>query len=412
MSNYIENFVKGYGINFEPSRRNKDAFDKAMVKWEAISSDLKISKDSIVMLCGAKSNGKSSLLRYLANKYLEGGHEDLQDIDSECNDSTTNVKSVYLVDFDPGQCEISTPGTVSAHLIKSSDRPLVHTTYLNLHNYEEIVVSSVGGTNMSVNPKMYMDNCRYVMERVREHRSDREKVEPMFINTMGHIRNVGLDILIDLIKIVSPTDLIVLNVNGDPMRTIYADLSPQTIQNVRASFYYETHEDAKKQLVYRYHLHNLEFAFTESDSIAKRNRTALQLSHLALIPDAIYKPIMQITPKSISLDNVSIHCVSSYPLKVGIVLELLYHSWVHLVKLRKNFRSIQSEGTKDSSIWTIIDEAGENRMFGCGIVTNVDIGTKTLSIITPLNEEELKANVNCIIKPLSVQVPREVLQND
>lgn len=436
---YIKNYVTGHGIHFEINKRNHDAFDKASAKWSDINDNLKLNIHSVVMFCGAKNNGKSSLVRHVINEYIRsssaannsGGDDqnEVREIDEDIEtDGRTNPKQrysyAYYIDFDPGQPEMTTPGMVSAHLVKSTDAPLTSPTYLNVLQHEPIISSCVGGTNMSVNPKMYIENCRYVYSRVREHRSGHADKRPIFINTMGHIRNVGLAMLMDLIKICNPTNLIVLNVESDPMRTVYADLSPATMRNTRASFYYETTHQSRK-LDYKYDVHNLDFAFVDSSSVATKNRTALQLAYFASIPEALYKPVMQLNSKWLPLNSISIFCVSSYPLQLNIVLDLLYHSWVHLVKLRKPTLQLeqtteqqpvdqQTEGViveKLSSALNckIIEEVGENSLLGCGIVADIDLEKERIAIITPVSQKTLDTMVDCLIKPLSIQVPKEIL---
>lgn len=421
MTNYIKNFVAGHGIKYDTSKRNVEALEKAPLRWKEIGSNLKLTSDSVVLFCGAKNNGKSSLVRYLVNKYNQQKEDVIQETDLDSMDADDVVDSrrkkdgkyAYYIDYDPGQPEMTTPGVVSAHVIRSNSQPLQKLTYLNISQHELIAMSCVGGTNMSVNPRMFIDNCRHILNVVKAHRDNQTRKRPIFINTMGHIRNVGLAMLMDLIKICQPTDLVVLNIQNDPMRTVYADLSPNSIQTTRASFYYET-QHKSNQLNYRLHVHDLEFTFADTASIATKNRTALQLAYLASIPEALYKPIMQLSSKWLLLRSISVYCVSSYPLKSNIVLELLYHSWVHLVKLRKPIGQpdrTREQKSEDSEICTIIDDVGENDMLGCGIVADVDFEKRRLAIITPLDQETLNQEVTCLIKPLSIQVPREVIQS-
>jgi len=413
MAKYIKNFVTGYGVHFDVSEKNRRSLNKAQSQWADISSRLKIDESSVVLLCGAKNNGKSSLLRYLLNRYIRTSNqsEDLPNIDSASTEDCQVQDDcfAYYVDFDPGQPEMTTPGLVSAHRINSSAEPLRSPSYLNIMQHKPIAISSVGGTNMSVNPRMYVKNCRFVYDQVRQHQSEQLIKRPIFINTMGHIRNVGLVMLVDLIKICQPTNLIVLNVESDPMRTIYADLSAKALENTRASFYYESSHEPNK-LEYTCDIYNLPFALVDSSSMAAKNRTALQLAYFAMIPEALFKPIMKLEPKFLELNAISLHCVSSYPLKENIVLELLYHSWVHLVKLRKpSLNGGTSGGTSANTTCNILDDIGENTFFGCGIVAQVDHEKRRLAIITPLSQDTLDHEIDCVIKPLSIQVPREMI---
>lgn len=440
MTKYVKNFVTGHGITFERNKRNLPALEKATKLWTEIWTGLKeqLDGESVVLLCGAKNNGKSSLLRALINSYNrphrpigsdQDPSNDIEMIDDcdviEDGSNSFRDRYAYLLDFDPGQAELTSPGMVSAHIIRASGPELISPSYLNMGRHENIISSSVGGTNMSVNPKMYIENCRFVYNKLIEHRAAQTVKRPIFINTMGHIRNVGLAMLTDLIKICKPTNLIVLNVEADPMRTIYADLSPAAVDNTRASFYYETNHQSQSKLNYQYDIHNLQFMFIDSSSVASKNRAASQLAYMATLPDSLYKPIMQSNTKWLSLKNVFVYCVSSYPLKEGIVIELLHHSWVHLVRMRKPYlgkmikqstTAIRAEdqpdataSNRDETICRIIDDVSENTLYGCGIIADIDLEKRLLAIITPVDQQTLDKHVDCVIKPLSIQVPHELI---
>jgi hypothetical protein len=425
MAKYIKNFVTGHGISFERNKRNIVALEKSTELWAEISANL---VPDVVLICGAKNNGKSSLMRFLVNEYnrqkpRRNVGTDIDMIDGcdviEDGRSSYRDRYAYLVDFDPGQAEMTSPGIISAHIIRATAQPLESPSYLNMGQHESVVMSSVGGTNMSVNPKMFIENCRFVYNKVLEHRSEQPVKRPIFINTMGHIRNVGLAMLMDVIKICRPTQLIVLNVESDPMRTIYADLSPAAIDSTRASFYYEANQQSQPKLDYKCDIYNLQFMFIDSSSVANKNRVASQLAYMATIPESLYKPIMQLNTKWLSLKKISVYCVSSYPLKEGIVLELLHHSWIHLIKLRKPpfYRATsdmgqQATNSSEETVCKIIDDVSENTLFGCGIVAEIDLEKRLLAIITPLDQATLDNSVDCIIKPLSIQVPHQMIGTD
>lgn len=395
-------FVTGHGISFERNKQVPEAYEKAAAKWREIEEELRIdeNEDSITLFCGAKNNGKSSLVRHIANSYLK-----------------KKDSYVCYIDFDPGQPEMTTPGLVSAHIIRSNELPLTSLTYLNLNQHQQLLVSCVGGLNMSVNPRVYIENCRHVLKAVMKERESHHCRNPVLINTMGFIRGVGLAILLDLIKICKPTNLVVLNIPEDSMRIIHADLTPNGVQMTKPSFYREDSSDLLMKLSYRHLVHDLSFTFPDSTSVATKNRTALQLAYFAYIPEALYKPIMRLTPKWVSLKSTSIHCVSSYPLKPLTVLEILNHSWVHLVKLRQSpvrkeiMRSETVDDNEPEIICNMVDDIGANLLMGCGIVSGLDLANKRIAIITPTSQELLDKKIDCIIKPLSLQVPREIIMS-
>lgn len=548
MSKHVKQFVTGHGINFETSRRNAIACQEASLKWSEIYSQLDIANNSVILFCGAKANGKSSLIRHIVNKLL---------FDTTASNNTTvnrqnchGINSICYIDCDPGQAELTVPGLISAHIIASSDMPLKFPQYLNQHHHKKIACTSVGGTNMAVNPRLYIESCRFLLDEVKKYFNEHGPC-PVVVNTCGYVRNVGLTMLIDLIKIYQPTDVVALNISNDSLRSIYADLSCKAIQKSPASFFYEASPDRVNGLPvpvlkYNYFVHDLNFSFVVTSTMPAKNRVAQQLAHFATIPECLYKPVISLEKKILDLNKISIFCVSSYPLKASIIFDMLQLSWINLTSLRKNvsirkcglkdeidedinaqvvseasgenkvqsppvieissddddddddrievemeiqeaekeevieslnlvddnesFYSYDSDivaesekldgqsgknktqctsnilegkradlacemetndSVKDNSLkvpstkktersvinlgdlnFNIVDEIGPNDCYGCGIVTNIDLKGRTLSLVTPLSQEFIDAHVNCIIRPLSLLVPRQLLDNN
>lgn len=69
------------------------------------------------MLCGGKGVGKSTMLRFLVNRLLSSGKEE-----------------VLLIDFDPGQNEVTVPGCLSLSIIR---KPLLGPNFTHLQNPEK-----------------------------------------------------------------------------------------------------------------------------------------------------------------------------------------------------------------------------------------------------------------------------------
>lgn len=66
------------------------------------------------MLCGGKGVGKSTLLRFITNRLLSNGND-----------------TVVVMDFDPGQAELTIPGCVSLAVVK---KPMLGPNFTHLEN--------------------------------------------------------------------------------------------------------------------------------------------------------------------------------------------------------------------------------------------------------------------------------------
>lgn len=143
--------------------------DKAEAKKEPVR----------LMLCGRKGVGKSTLLRYLANRLIK------------------RFGSVLVIDFDPGQPEFFPSGCVSASLVSE---PLLGPNFTHfqqpLHSY------FIGDTDITACPDRYMNSCRRLLLDCRI-RTQLTPV-PVLLNTMGFTVGVGLDVMLDLIRLSQP----------------------------------------------------------------------------------------------------------------------------------------------------------------------------------------------------------------
>lgn len=391
------------------NERRRALVENGREAWNNIFHKLNIQQNSVILFCGAKNVGKSSLVRYTVNRVVR--HRAVNNESFEGSISS-EFNYVYYMDCDPGQPEMTTPGVLSAHLIKSGES-LQIPPYLNMLQHEVIAISSVAGTNMSTDPKIYIDTCQYIFKKIQHHMQIKGRQRPIFINTMGHIRNVGLAMLIDLIKISQPTDVIVLNIKNDPSRTIYCDFSVNEIRRTPYSFS-DTDEGSNdsnsSSLNYNLLVEDLEFAFPDSQKTSSNNRLASILAYLAYIPEALYLPIDKTPPKFLKMDGLLTHCASSYPLKPSIVLDLLPNSWIHLCHIDPKQVSLSLEASSTSNqqnytSLTLAQNIRNNSFYGCGIILNLNLQESKIELITPLDQLTLDTKINLIIKPLSIQVP-------
>ncbi|XP_067001594.2 polynucleotide 5'-hydroxyl-kinase NOL9 isoform X2 [Anabrus simplex] len=151
--------------------------------WETCFESITRSGKIRTMVCGGKSVGKSTFLRFLVNKCL------------------TKYKEVLYLDFDPGQSEFTVPGCVSATLVKE---PLLGPNYFHLQRPCRMVY--VGEINMSRCPARYLQCVQHIIEFC--HSQPQFSNIPWFINTMGFNKGLGVELMVNVIRMVGPSDII------------------------------------------------------------------------------------------------------------------------------------------------------------------------------------------------------------
>jgi len=157
--------------------------------WKTITQqflDLVSSKEYFRLLfCGGKGVGKSTILRYTVNRLLK-----------ECG-------SVLVLDFDPGQPEFVPSGCVSATLVST---PLLGPNFTHLQ--ESLHCYFVGDVDITVDPNRYIQSCTRLINDCRMQ--PKLMNTPMIINTMGFTTGIGLDVMLDVIRLSQPTHIIQL----------------------------------------------------------------------------------------------------------------------------------------------------------------------------------------------------------
>lgn len=151
------------------------------------SSRNKQNLSSRILICGGKSVGKSSLLRYLSNRFL------------------SNQVSVAVLDCDVGQPEFSPPGMLTLTLV---DSPLLSPPFL--HMRKNHLESFFFGSNTSRDdPTTYLelitDLFNSYLIYLENHFSGDETKLPLIVNTDGWIKGFGFEILTTIIERIKPT---------------------------------------------------------------------------------------------------------------------------------------------------------------------------------------------------------------
>ncbi|XP_054856949.1 polynucleotide 5'-hydroxyl-kinase NOL9 [Eublepharis macularius] len=148
----------------------------------------------VILVCGPKSVGKSTFNRYLINLLLN------------------RLPCIEFLECDLGQTEFTPPGCIS--LINVTE-PFLGPPFMHLRTPRKMVY--FGETNCEQETERYLDSLKYVF-------SAYERDVPLVINTMGWVKGAGLLLLIDIIRLLSPSHIV--QISADNFRDM-PQLSPE-----------------------------------------------------------------------------------------------------------------------------------------------------------------------------------------
>ncbi|XP_019367080.1 PREDICTED: polynucleotide 5'-hydroxyl-kinase NOL9, partial [Gavialis gangeticus] len=132
----------------------------------------------VILVCGPKCVGKSTFNRYLINLLLN------------------HLPCVEYLECDMGQTEFTPPGCVS--LMNISD-PFLGPPFTHQRTPRKMVY--YGDVSCDQDTERYIDTVKYVFNSYK-------KEVPLVINTMGWVKGVGLLLLIDIIRLLSPSHIV------------------------------------------------------------------------------------------------------------------------------------------------------------------------------------------------------------
>ncbi|KAG2679077.1 hypothetical protein I3843_11G034000 [Carya illinoinensis] len=165
---------------------------------ESIVYDAVTSLPPIALICGAKNCGKTTFSRYLLNILLQ------------------RYKKVVYLDTDVGQPEFTPPGFVSLTVV---DKLTSDLTIPCLKTPERCFF--FGDVSSKRDPTAYLKAISTLYDYYRQDHCLFNKNEnpaktelPLVINTPGWVKGVGYDILADMLKCITPTHVVKINISA------------------------------------------------------------------------------------------------------------------------------------------------------------------------------------------------------
>jgi polynucleotide 5'-hydroxyl-kinase GRC3/NOL9 len=159
------------------------------------------------MICGPKSSGKSTFAKLLANKLLSVSTGSSKPRES------TQTAGVALLDLDPGQPEYSPPGQLSlVYIVEPNFGPPFSHPIPDARS-KVIRSHSIGAVSPSLDPSLYVACVADLFAHYSKLLSTNPNC-PLVINTPGWVLGTGLEILIEIITKIRPSEIIYMSQDG------------------------------------------------------------------------------------------------------------------------------------------------------------------------------------------------------
>ncbi|KPJ09586.1 Polynucleotide 5'-hydroxyl-kinase NOL9 [Papilio machaon] len=331
---------------------------------EAARFGISSGDTSIGMVCGGKGSGKSTFLRYYVNRQL-----------------SCSAGPILVVDLDPGQCEFTIAGSISATVVLDLD-PLLGPNFTHLKKPN--VMLNIGMINTMDNPKRYLNAVDQLIAECKDN--DIMSNIPWVVNTMGMCNTIGLKFISYIILRIQPTFLLQIELQNMKKNFPYR-LTSQKVEELYEQYKHDkffANLSRQDPLSYAYVVTGAETFRTNTNSdnmtLAARDQRYLNLlSYFGGIADYT-SSLLNITPHSVSLQdlyvatNIRIHRDSITKVLNGKVVALCKHT------------------DKTAKVFTLTDKP--LLCYGHGLIRGIE--NETLYVITPVSADNLSL-VNAVL---------------
>uniref|UniRef100_A0A8C3X3D9 Polynucleotide 5'-hydroxyl-kinase NOL9 n=1 Tax=Catagonus wagneri TaxID=51154 RepID=A0A8C3X3D9_9CETA len=352
----------------------------------------------VILVCGSQDIGKSTFIRYLINQLLN------------------SIPCIDYLECDLGQTEFTPPGCVS---LLNITEPVLGPPFTHQRTPQKMVY--YGKTTCKDSFENYVETIKYVFSSYRRE-------APLIINTMGWVADKGLLLLIDLIRLLSPSHV----VQFTSSRSKYMpDLTPDYVDSMDGLYTKSKSKVRNRGFHLAEFAENLEFADEDKESpvvftgyklmsvrseFVSRKTGRNRESHNKVLRDLAVlgylgqlqppvprplRPLHGLTPYQVPFNAVALR-VTHADVAPTHILYAVNASWVGLCKILDDVRGY-AEGPVLLAQTPVCD------CLGFGICRGVDMEKRLYHILTPVPPEELR-RVNCLLVG-AVSVPQCVLKS-
>nr|XP_027803394.1 polynucleotide 5'-hydroxyl-kinase NOL9 [Marmota flaviventris] len=379
--------LKSVGIRKEKKKKSLNLSVSALSALEELVSVSSEEADGcpIVLVCGAQDVGKSTFNRYLINQLLN------------------SISCVDYLECDLGQTEFTPPGCIS---LLNITEPVLGPPFTHQRTPQKMVY--YGKPSCENNYENYIEIIKYVF-------SSYKRECPLIINTMGWVADEGLLLLIDLIRLLSPTHVIQLRSARSKQM---ANLTPDYVDDMDGLYTKSKSKVRNRGYELPEFADNLEFADEDKESSvlftghklicvysefsprkSSRNRESHNrifrelavLGYLSQLLPPVPKPLSPLhglTPYQVPFNAVALR-ITHADVAPTHILYAVNASWVGLCKILDDVRGY-TRGPILLAQTPICD------CLGFGICRGIDMEKRLYHILTPVPPEELRT-VNCLL---------------
>ncbi|XP_035677701.1 polynucleotide 5'-hydroxyl-kinase NOL9-like [Branchiostoma floridae] len=335
----------------------------------------------VILLCGGKNAGKSTLARFLINLIL-----------SSCGE-------VYHLECDIGQTEFTPSGFVSLTHVNT---PTVGPPFTHQKTPDRCCY--YGHLSPGDDPDRYVRTVRYVHQG---YRGD----APLIVNTMGWTQGMGLHLLMDTIHLVHPSHI--LQLKGRKSAQDLPQLSPEflhtqpgwTYANIQGEKNKNDDDDdtvpVNPELVYLQVGNDMprHTWFTASEF----RSMALMATLRSLQPDRGVLPLNALTPRVVPWSAVAVHaCNADVP--PTQIMYVLNASLVALCQADDNELSrLRQRALPDGPV--VLQDTPICQAVGIGVIRGIDMERRLFYLLTPVEEDRLPRVNVLLCGALSVPTP-------
>uniref|UniRef100_A0A8C7ADM6 Polynucleotide 5'-hydroxyl-kinase NOL9 n=1 Tax=Neovison vison TaxID=452646 RepID=A0A8C7ADM6_NEOVI len=347
----------------------------------------------VILVCGSQDVGKSTFNRYLINQLLN------------------SISCVDYLECDLGQTEFTPPGCIS---LLNITEPVLGPPFTHQRTPQKMVY--YGKPSCKNNYENYIEIIKYVF-------SSYKRESPLIVNTMGWVSDKGLLLLIDLIRLLSPSHVVQFSSGRskympnltpdyvDDMDGLYTK-SKSRVRNrgFQLAEFAESSEfaDEEKESPVVFTGHKLmcvqsDFAFrkTPRNSRAPHWAASSAGSLLLLLPLPLPRPLLVLSHFQVPFNAVALRIIHADVAPTHI-LYAVNASWVGLCKILDDVRGY-AHGPILLAQTPICD------CLGFGICRGIDMEKRLYHILTPVPPEELR-NVNCLLVG-AISIPQCVFKS-
>ncbi|ROW09907.1 hypothetical protein VPNG_06310 [Cytospora leucostoma] len=343
----------------------------------------------VVLVCGPKSSGKSTLSRILINRLVT----------EQGSNKKRTWPGIAVLDVDPGQPEFSPPGVISLVRLDGPNLspPFCHPTL----GHKNIIRShAMAAVTPGSDVENYKDCVQDLYQRYRAACPN----HPLVINTPGWVQGTGLGILVDLIHEIHPAEVIYMSEDGPEdtvvgLRSACEKIPFTTLPSQSSEFTTRTALHLRQMQAMSYF--HVDPDKTAGDEIRWSSQTLMSVPPLLVKYSGANNGILGVT------------CYGFQP-SAELLADAINGTILAIVEIedRKAFQVaqkddgvLQAEGTVESpTVEDLTQRTPENipyirrttplnprysRSIGLALVRGIDSVKKTLALSTPLPPKQL-----------------------